>query len=316
MTQIPSQVLDPLLADLAAARSALTPEAQAAFDRMVATADRGPAALPARLAALPEECKAAAERFAAYLAAYGAAHPNRPNTVAILIRRQLQETHEAADEHRRPGVVDPRAVRLERVNAPALYATARVSTFATDAPTAPERYQLERLKKWAVDYVRAWPRRQVVGTVPLIALITGPSGNGKTHLAWALASAIATEHDGYPLVVTAGDLLDDVRDAFGRDRGEAGVGARLDRYRRADFLAIDDLSRHAVRGDPSSILFDVLNDREREGRPTLLTTNETLETLEAWLGVAIMERVLQWRAVHEVNVPSYRVRRVALGGAE
>lgn len=313
MLSIPQHIATALLDDLQAARRTLTPEA---VEKLPAVRAAG-ALLPPKLGGLPVEIRETADYFAQYLAAFGAAHPGQPNTVALVMRRQLREQHEAEEANRPAGSVDPRRVRLERVSAPELYRDARVSTFRTEAKTDPERNQLEAMKRWATAYVRHWKRPGAGGTderTPVVALITGPSGCGKTHLAWAIGSAIATEHDGYPVVVSAGDLVDDIRDAYGRDRGEAGVVARLDRYRRADFLAIDDLSRHCVRGDPSGIVYDVLNHRERETRPTLITSNESIEVLEQWLGVAVMERVLQWGAVHELAVESYRVRRLTQGG--
>ena len=122
-------------------------------------------------------------------------------------------------------------------------------------------------------------------------LLLGGPGTGKTHLACAiLARVIHAGHTGLFLTVSA--ALRIIRDAFS-PRGQRSETEALALLTAVDLLVLDEvgvaIGNAATR---RAMLFDVLNERYAEMRPTILIGNLTSAELEAYLGERIMERLM------------------------
>ena len=122
-------------------------------------------------------------------------------------------------------------------------------------------------------------------------LLLGGPGTGKTHLACAiLAQVIHAGHTGLFLSVSA--ALRIIRDAFS-PRGQRSETEALALLTAVDLLVLDEVG--VAIGNASTrraMLFDVLNDRYGEMRPTILIGNLTSAELETYLGERIMERLM------------------------
>ena len=108
---------------------------------------------------------------------------------------------------------------------------------------------------------------------PLV--ITGASGNGKTHLLHALGNALASR--GLTVGCIAGhEFVDELISAI--DRGTVALWRA--RFRRADALFIDDV--HAVAGKERSQeeLFVLFNHMMEAGRQLVFTTSSPLAELK------------------------------------
>ncbi len=152
--------------------------------------------------------------------------------------------------------------------------------------------------------------RRIVGEVsnglkpaPLVAFIGAP-GNGKTLLAWSIAADLAAKGKSAKVVKLAA-MVRDLRQSWS-DKSGPDEDERLQRYREVDFLAIDEVSRHAFYGKQiHQHLYDVLNDRLEAEKVTVLTTNEAVEGLAEILGPALMSR-LQLGGVLDFGTEDYR----------
>jgi DNA replication protein DnaC len=122
-------------------------------------------------------------------------------------------------------------------------------------------------------------------------LLLGGPGTGKTHLACAiLAQVIQAGHTGLFLPVSG--ALRVIRDAFS-PRGQRTETEALALLAAVDLLVLDEVG--IAIGNASTrraMLFDVLNDRYGEMRPTILIGNLTSAELERYLGERIMERLM------------------------
>jgi len=122
-------------------------------------------------------------------------------------------------------------------------------------------------------------------------LLLGGPGTGKTHLACAiLAKVIHAGHTGLFLTVSA--ALRIIRDAYS-PRGQRSETEALALLTAVDLLVLDEVG--VAIGNASTrraMLFDVLNDRYGEMRPTILIGNLTTTELKAYLGERIMERLM------------------------
>ena len=152
------------------------------------------------------------------------------------------------------------------------------------AATPGQRQALEVCRAYADGFTQM--RRRGGG----LLLLGGP-GTGKTHLACAiLARVIHAGHTGLFLTVSA--ALRIIRDAFS-PRGQRSETEALALLTAVDLLVLDEvgvaIGNAATR---RAMLFDVLNERYGETRPTILIGNLTATELDAYLWERIMERLM------------------------
>jgi len=123
-------------------------------------------------------------------------------------------------------------------------------------------------------------------------LLVGGPGTGKTHLACAiLAQVIRAGHTGLFLSVSAALRL--IRDAYSprAQRSESEVFALLT---QPDLLVLDEVGVAIGSEDKRrAMLFDLLDTRYAEMRPSLLIGNLTAAEMAAYLGERIMDRLLE-----------------------
>lgn len=124
--------------------------------------------------------------------------------------------------------------------------------------------------------VTAWAKH--VATNPDQArslLLTGTTGTGKTHQAWAALRTIAEAGPRrYELVATtAADMYAMLRPG-GSPRGEK---AELDRLARIPLLLLDDLGSAKASEWVEETTYRLINERYNQCRPTIFTSNYPAE---------------------------------------
>jgi len=115
-------------------------------------------------------------------------------------------------------------------------------------------------------------------------LICGTPSIGKTHLAVAVLKRELPNYatkDGYNVAFrSTGMLLVEIRDTFNK-RGEHKTEADfIKKYINYDFLILDDLGSERPTEWALSILFDIINERTFNNKPTLITSNLTIAQLD------------------------------------
>ena len=121
-------------------------------------------------------------------------------------------------------------------------------------------------------------------------ILSGMPGTGKSHLASAILQALMVRAD--VRYVTCLDMIRAVRDTWRRDseRTETQLLAYL---RDLDLLVIDEVGMQYGTDGEQTILFDVLDRRYREVRPTVLLTNQDKEGLKAFVGDRTYDRLAE-----------------------
>ena len=139
-------------------------------------------------------------------------------------------------------------------------------------------------------------------------LLVGGPGTGKTHLACAILSrAIGDGYSGLFLTVSEGLRLIRSTYSAGANRTEMQVFEMLT---NPDLLVLDEVGV-AIGNETTrrAMLFDVLNARYGEMRPTILIGNLTASEMEAYLGERIMDRLQELgSATVPFTWPSHRRR--------
>jgi DNA replication protein DnaC len=143
-------------------------------------------------------------------------------------------------------------------------------------------------------------------------ILMGKPGRGKTHLAIAIAyRAIQNGFDA--LFVTAAELIDDL--SFSAALGR--LTDTLAKYTHPNVLVVDEVGYLSYRSDAANMLFHVVNDRHKNKRAMIFTTNKALTQ---WghvlhdddLAHAILDRILERGRLLELDGPSMRTKHLGL----
>lgn len=111
-------------------------------------------------------------------------------------------------------------------------------------------------------------------------VLQGANGCGKTHLAAAVANRVLAAGQGVFFAVVP-DLLDHLRASYAPVREAAPYDQLFERVRNVDLLVLDDLGAQASTPWAQEKLYQVVNYRHVAGLPTVVTTDQSLDTLQA-----------------------------------
>lgn len=139
-------------------------------------------------------------------------------------------------------------------------------------------------------------------------VLQGPNGCGKTHLAGAIANR-ALEHGRSVFFAVVPDLLDHLRASFAPGR-ETPYDELFERVRNADLLVLDDFGAQAATPWAQEKLYQVVNYRHVAGLPTVVTTDRSLDELQA-VNPRIVARIADPRAgvIILILAPHYHLGR-------
>lgn len=156
----------------------------------------------------------------------------------------------------------------------------KLDYYPDGAGTSPRRRMesvLNYCKTYATDFSRRSPS----------LLLYGKTGLGKTHLSLAIAGKAV--ESGYGVIYTSAQNLFNKleKEKFGRSDGNTEETI-LD----CDLLIIDDLGAEFTTQFTVSALYNIINSRELEGKPTIISTNLTPEQLTSTYSERIASRIL------------------------
>jgi DNA replication protein DnaC len=120
--------------------------------------------------------------------------------------------------------------------------------------------------------------RQYASSLKGWVLLQGGYGSGKTHLAAAIAN-FAVQMGVPTLFLTVPDLLDTLRFAY--DSVDTTFEERFEQIRNAQLLVLDDFGTQNATGWAQEKLFQIINYRYINKLPLVVTTNLSLDEIEA-----------------------------------
>lgn len=122
------------------------------------------------------------------------------------------------------------------------------------------------------------------------ALFLGKPGTGKTHLAVGIGLQIMHEQNRTVMFTTVMRAIRRIKDTWVRDSSESESQA-VKSLVAPDLLILDEVGVQFGSDFEKNVLFDVLNERYERRRPTLLMSNLPLDSVSAFLGERVMDRM-------------------------
>lgn len=163
------------------------------------------------------------------------------------------------------------------------------------AETDAQRHALTVARSYTEDF--AANSRRGLGLV-----LAGMPGTGKSHLAAAILQALLPRNVAY---MTCMDVIRAVRETWRRDseRSESQVLRHLEQL---DLLVIDEVGVQYGTDGEQTVLFDVLDRRYREVRPTVLLTNQDKAGFKTFIGERTFDRLVETTRWVPFDWASYR----------
>jgi DNA replication protein DnaC len=127
-------------------------------------------------------------------------------------------------------------------------------------------------------------------------------GNGKTHLAAAIANYVSNLNEPVLFIVVP-DLLDHLRASFNPSSG-VRYDKRFDEVKTAPLLILDDLGTESATAWAREKLYQLFNYRYNARLPTVITTVTPIEELDPRLATRMLDGSRCTFFILEV--PSYR----------
>lgn len=184
------------------------------------------------------------------------------------------------------------ADRLGRAGMPLRYRDFDFSTFPVERLARPADAERARMVRGTCErYVDTWPAVARRGTN---VILVGPMGTGKTGLACAIANAVIRHHPpATALFISAYGAVRHQRDTW-RKRGKSETEA-LDDLVCPDLLVMDEVGVQVGTESEMLMLFEVLNGRYGQRKPTILLSNLPVQredgpSLRRFLGERLWSR--------------------------
>ncbi len=201
--------------------------------------------------------------------------------------------------------------RFSRMAIPKRYADCTINGFKA------ETEEQRRVKAYLIDFCKAIKDRIAHGDS---LIFSGGCGNGKSHLACAVAK-VAMDAGFSCQFVTLSHLMAEIHETWTDRRRETELEV-IKRYADLDLLIIDEVGAQYGTAAEVKSLFDVLGERYGEMRSTILISNAPLSVtkqqaaagvkpLVSFIGERVMDRFREeGSAAIGFTWESYRGRKV------
>lgn len=140
-------------------------------------------------------------------------------------------------------------------------------------------------------------------------LLTGPAGTGKTFLTHCIAKALLDAC--YSVIyLSAADLFEIFSSHQFQDDPEPEEELMYHHIYDCDLLIIDDLGTEVANNFTMSRLFSCINERARNNRPVVISTNLTMAQINSHYSERISSRLISNYRILELYGEDIRIRKL------
>ena len=134
-------------------------------------------------------------------------------------------------------------------------------------------------------YATHFPERLGKGMI-----FCGNPGAGKSHMACAIANHVITQHQKSAVFLKTAKAIRMVKETYSKasEKTEQQV---LDWFRIPDLLILDEVGVQFGTDAEKNIMFEIINERYEEMKPTILLSNLNLDGLKEYAGDRVLDRM-------------------------
>lgn len=122
------------------------------------------------------------------------------------------------------------------------------------------------------------------------AIFIGKPGTGKTHLAVGIGLRVMQRDGRTVLFSTVMRAIRRIRNTWGHNNCDESETEAIEVFTNPDLLILDEVGIQYGSSAEKLLIFDVLNERYENRRPTLLLSNLALDDVKAYLGERVFDR--------------------------
>jgi len=191
-------------------------------------------------------------------------------------QQEERDKAEEADRKRRAW-----EARLQQASIPKRFSTRTLESYM--AESAQQKNALE----FCVNYVDQFDQVKASGRS---AIFCGKPGTGKTHLAAGIALAVMKRHHATVLFTTIMRAVRRIKSTWGKGSTETESHV-IELYTKPGLLILDEVGVQFGSETEENYIFDIINERYEEARPTIIISNLEVEGIKKYLGDRAFDRL-------------------------
>jgi len=118
----------------------------------------------------------------------------------------------------------------------------------------------------------------------------GTTGTGKTHLSCAIANTVITRFNRSAVFLSVIRAIRQVKETYSKSNDKTEQEA-IDWFLNPDLLILDEVGVQFCTNAEKVILFEIVNERYQNRKPTIIISNLTPQELEHYVGERVMDRM-------------------------
>lgn len=149
------------------------------------------------------------------------------------------------------------------------------------ASTPDQKQKLDRCKQYASEFENVYSIGQCM-------IFCGKTGTGKTHLSCSIANHIIKEFARSAVFMNVIKAVRTVKETYGKKTKSEQEA--IDWFKVPDLLILDEVGVQFGSDAEKMILFEILNERYQDMKPTILISNKEPAELVDFIGNRVLDR--------------------------